>query len=176
MTAGGAAAVLLWAGLEKLRDVRTVAASMAKLGLAGRAAPAAAWMIVLAELTVALLLVTVPETPIAPLGLVLLGGSFAASGMVALLRDQRVRCYCFGRTRRSTLGWRQIVAFPIWLTAGYLIWQFAGSPASIREAGASLAMIAILIASLRSADLLSEFRRARGDRRSAERMYPWSQS
>ena len=176
MVAGGAAAVLLWAGLEKLRDVRTVSASITELGLADRVAPAAARLIILAELAVALLLVTAPESPIAPLGLVLLGAIFTASGAIALLRDERIHCHCFGRARGSRLGWNQILAFPIWLTAGYLTWQFATSPASVREAGVSLAIIGIIIASLRTAALLSEFRRARGDRRSAERMYPWSHS
>ncbi|MFC3381736.1 MauE/DoxX family redox-associated membrane protein [Couchioplanes azureus] len=67
-----------------------------------------------AELAAAVLLLVVPRSGVTAAMVIALGASFAGAAMVALARGEPVRCACFGRESQATLGWTQLVLFPVW--------------------------------------------------------------
>jgi hypothetical protein len=165
-------AILLWAGLEKARDLGSTAAMLRQLGVPTRLARAAG-LLVLAELAVALGLVFRPDSRWVVLGVVVLAVAFAWAGLVALRRGELIRCSCFGSARRAYLGTTQIKALGPWLGGAAFLAVAGVERPSPSEGATRLAVIALAMASLRMVPLLRGWREARGDRRSAREMYVW---
>ena len=165
------AGVLLWAALEKARDLGAAASTLRQLGVPGRATVPAA-LVVLAELTVALALVFRPDLLWTQAGVMLLAAAFAVAGLLALRRDEPVRCTCFGAGRRGYLGTRQIAALVPW-AAGAAFLNVAAATPGPSEAATLFAGLALALATVRFLPVLGAWREARGDRRSARETYVW---
>ncbi len=71
----------------------------------------------LMELLTASLILVRPFPLLAAVLIVILGGSFGAAGLMALLQRKTVQCACFGPLGDGTLGTRQLAAVPLWLIA-----------------------------------------------------------
>lgn len=167
------AAVLAAAGLEKARSGEATASTLRELGAPDGAARWAVPLIVLAELSVAAGLLWRPGAAATAAGVALLGTAFAAAGAVALAREEEVRCGCLGAGGEGTLGGRQVAALPAWLGAAALVGTAAPPAVSGLEATASLAGVGLVLAGARAVPLARAWRRSRGDRLSARRMYGW---
>lgn len=174
--AHGTAAVLLWAGIEKARAPGATASTLEDLGVGRRWAGPAVVPLVVLELAVALSLVVRPGDTASLVGVGLLGAAFALAGGIAVRRDERIRCACFGRDHDRVLGWTQVLALPVWIAAGALAWSWAPAPATATEAAVSLCAVGLLVATVRAGGLVKELVAARGDRRSTDRMHPWLRS
>lgn len=168
------ATVLLWAGLEKARDLASVASAIAQLGMrASRAGPVAAFLAA-GEIGLALGLIFGPGSAVTLAGVLGLASVFAIAGATALLRGRRIRCSCFGPYGTGTLGMSQVAAFPLWLGGVALLWLEArGESPDAMWAASLLAAVALTMAALRAVSALKAARRARGDRRSAQEMLLW---
>src|SRR5688572_4288388 len=92
----GMASALLWAGLEKVGHLSSVAAMLHQLGMPEIGARVVAPLVVAAELSVALGLFFRPSSVVTLTGVLALAAAFAISGLIALVRKQRIRCGCFG--------------------------------------------------------------------------------
>lgn len=76
------------------------------------------------------------------------GTVFASAGMLALRSGERLKCNCFGSSRSSgDLGWRQIMALPVWLVAGAAV--------SFRDHSTSSALVTLAVGAL-AVTVLSE--------------------
>jgi hypothetical protein len=172
-TSLGMAALVMWAGAEKLRKLDATAKVALHLGLPRRLALPAAALLALTEIGVAVGLVWCPRSYVvlgAVLGLSLL---FAVAGALALRRGERIACNCFGSTGTGYLGRAQLMALPLWI--GGCLLSSAAAP-SARSTGEATMMLAVLTAAMALARLpaaLSAFLGARSDRRSATEMYTW---
>jgi hypothetical protein len=110
-------AILLWAGLEKIRAGQEFAGTLSALGM-----PAVLVRVIrpatpIAEVLAAVGLVVTPSAPWPRLTVLVLAVSFAGAGIVGLRAEEPVRCSCFGTTAHRTLGWFQLAALPAWLLA-----------------------------------------------------------
>ena len=165
------AAVLLWAGLEKVRAVTSFASVLRQLGVPAAAAPALAASVSAVELGVGLALIYSPSRP----ALVVVAGlatAFACAGLIAIRRKQRIACSCFGPYGTRVLGRDQLTAFPLWIGGVAILWlrphtMPMTSPSSL------LAVVALSLASIRAATAIRAAAAARGDRRSAREMHLW---
>lgn len=168
------ASILLWAALEKARDPGATVSTVRQLGAPAGLANAAV-LIIPAELTVALGLVFRPDSAVTQAGVVLLAGAFAFAGLLALRRDEPVRCSCFGAGRGGHLGANQVLALVPWVGgAAFLHVAHLVAPSPSRGA-TMLAGVGLVMASLRLVPVLRAWREARGDRRSARETYLWLQ-
>lgn len=165
------AGVLLWAGLEKARDLGPVAATLRQLGLRGAASRPLAASVATAEVGVALALLFRPDSGWTQGGVVALALAFAAAGALALGRGEPIHCACFGG-RGGKLGLGQVVALVPWLAAAALLALAAEPPSAVAGAG-RLAAVGLALASWRAVAVWDAWREARGDRLSAEEMYVW---
>jgi hypothetical protein len=157
-----ACAVLTWAGLEKARDRRPLASTMRALGFPSGIATAAATIVPLAELgTVLAVLAGTP--PAVPLVLfVALGVGLAGVATWSLATRRNVACACFGASERP-LGWRQLVALPLWLAAG---WSTTALPHSgVRQRLAIFCTGMLIFIAARAVQAIRRGIGARGDRR-----------
>jgi hypothetical protein len=168
------ASILLWAGLEKARDPASTASTLRQLGVPARLANAAG-LIIAAELAVALGLVFRPDSAVTQGGVVLLAGGFALAGLVALRRDEPVRCTCFGSGRDGYLGTNQVFALVPWVGGAAFLHVADLAPPSPSRGAAMLAAIGLAMAGVRLIPVLGAWREARGDRRSARETYLWLQ-
>lgn len=166
------AVVLLWAALEKVRSLPSMAATVQALGVPRATALPAALAVTAAETGVAVALLFRPDSAVTQAAMVSLAGLFALAGTIALLRDEPIPCRCFGTGGRH-LGAPQIIAFLPWLAGvGVVRRGFAEAPpASV--AAASFAAIALSLAAIKGAGVWRGRNEARTDRRSAEEMYEW---
>jgi hypothetical protein len=166
------AGVLLRAAVEKVRDLRPTAATMRALGVPDGLASVAAASVTAAELSVAAAVLFRPDATPTHLGIVALAAAFALAGLLALRRDEPIRCNCFG-PGSGDLGKTQLLALAPWLGGvAVLRLGFAEAPDLSRSAlcfaATSLSLVAIRLLAVRKAWL-----EARGDRRSAQEMYAW---
>jgi hypothetical protein len=167
------ASILLWAGLEKARDPGSTVSTLRQLGVPAPLAAVAA-LLILAELAIAVGLVFRPDSVWIQTGVVVLAGTFAFAGWLALRRGELIRCSCFGSTRRHYLGANQIKALVPWV-AGVAILRVADVEAPSPSRGADMFLgIALTIAGVRLIPVLGAWREARGDRRSAVETYVWA--
>ena len=166
------ASILLWAGLEKARDPASTASTLRQLGAPARLANAAV-LIIPAELAVALGLVFRPDSAVTLGGVVLLAGAFALAGLLALRRDEPVRCSCFGSGWGGYLGRNQVLGLVPWGGgAAFLHVVDLAAPSPSRGA-AMLAGVGLSMAGVRLVPVLGAWREARGDRLSARETYLW---
>ena len=167
------AAVLLWAGLEKARMPSSFVAVLRQLGLSERTAPVAAGLVVALELSVGFGLIFRPHSLLTQVGVVSLAAAFAWSGFIALRRNARIRCGCFGLHSHSHLGADQLAAFPFWFGGVALLGSNEPTYFFDLQGTSVFAIVALTIAALRGVGALRAAREARDDRRSARRMLVW---
>lgn len=169
------AALLLWAGVEKLRDQRPAAHVLERIGVRAEASTSLVLALALVEIVAAIGLVFVPASGITIAGPLLLAGVFAVGGVAALMRTtEPVACHClgFGVWGAGRLGWSQVWAFPAW-SAGALIQLERTRGPSVEEGAALLCSIALAMAAVRAATVWRAMRAGRGDRVAAEQMFKW---
>ncbi len=167
------ACVLLWAGLEKARNLSSAASAMAQLGVPATGARAAAALLAAVEVAVALGLVFRPGSVATLAGVLGLAGAFAVAGLIALRRNAQIRCGCFGPYGDASLGMNQVAALPFWLGGVALLWLEGPGESPQAESASLLAMAGLAMAAVRAANALKVARHARDDRRSAEEMFLW---
>jgi thiol-disulfide isomerase/thioredoxin len=129
----GLAAMFAVAGTAKLRDRGGTRTAAHEFGVPVRFAPAVAWILPLAELTSAVLLVFAPTAAVgAALGLVLLV-VFTTAIAVALARGRKPDCHCFGQLHSSPAGAATLVrnACLIALAAFALAGSLSGHTTSV---------------------------------------------
>jgi hypothetical protein len=168
----GGASLLLWAGLEKARDPASTASTLRQLGLSATLANVGV-LIIPAELAVALGLVFRPDSTVTQAGAILLAGAFAVAGLLALRRDEPVRCTCFGSRRSGYLGANQLVALVPWAGGAAFLHVADLTPPSPSRGAAMLAGVGLTMAGARLIPLLGAWREARSDRLSARETYLW---
>jgi hypothetical protein len=110
-------AVLLWAGLEKLRAGPEFGETLTALGVPAPLVRVLQPAVPLGEVLAAAGLVVTPSALWPRLSVLVLAVGFAAAGIVGLQADEPVRCSCFGAGTHRTLGWYQLAALPVWLLA-----------------------------------------------------------
>jgi hypothetical protein len=167
------AAVLMWSGLEKARDLAPLASTILDLGASGWQANVAARIMAFTEIAVAVTLVLRPDSTWTQLGLVTLVGTFALAGIRAMWLGKPIRCSCFSSRKHSYLGWRQVLALVPWLGAAALI------RAGLRERSPALAgvdrlaLVTLVITASRAAAVWIARSHAYDDRRSTQEMFSW---
>jgi hypothetical protein len=167
------AAVLLRAAIGKARDVRSMAATIRALGAPRATARPGAMLVMATEIVVALAVLFRPDATATQAGIVALAALFALAGLVALHRDEPIRCSCFGAGGDGYLGVTQLIAFVPWI-AGAAILRFGVAAAPrLPESAAWLAAASLAIAAERAAAVWKARSEARGDRRSAQETYAW---
>lgn len=170
------AAVLLWAGLEKCRNLALTAATVKEIGFSSTASFPVALLVAIAEIGIALALLFRPNSTVTHASVVLLAGLFALVGLIALSSGKQIRCHCFGAGGNGQLGKSQILALMGWL-AGIALLRIGGLEAPPFSIGvAYLAATCLVIASVRAFAVRKAILEARGDRVSAQEMYRWLQS
>jgi hypothetical protein len=168
------ASILLWAGLEKARDPASTASTLRQLGVPARLTNAAG-LIIPAELAVALGLVFRPDSAVTQGGVILLAGAFALAGLLALRRNEPVRCSCFGSGWGGNLGRNQVLGLVPWVGGAAFLHVVDLAPPSPSRGAAMLAGVGLTMAGARLVPVLGAWREARGDRRSARETYLWLQ-
>lgn len=103
------AAVFAIAGWTKARDPAGTRAAVHEFGVPKSAAPAVAFLLPVAELTVAILLLFEDTAAVGAIGAIALLAIFIVAITVSLARGERPDCHCFGQVRsepvsRSTLA------------------------------------------------------------------------
>lgn len=169
----GMAAILLWAGLEKVRDMRSFASTIRALNIPHGAVEHLARLIVIAEIAVGLGLVFQPGMVWTQISVIVLALAFAAAGFLALRHDEPIRCNCFGSGPSDRLGVNQIIMLFPWI-AGVSILHLGYSKQIAHDIGAvRLCAICLTLASWQSVMVWRAQREARGDRLSARMMNLW---
>jgi hypothetical protein len=115
------AAVLLWAALEKARNPAPMATTIHSLGLPRRIAWPAALLVAAAEIALAIAGLFRPDPALIHLGIILMAGLFALAGLIALRRNELIRCSCFGIGGKGFLGVTQLIAFFPWLAGAAIL-------------------------------------------------------
>jgi uncharacterized membrane protein YphA (DoxX/SURF4 family) len=103
------AAVFAVAALAKLTDREGTRRAVAEFWAAERAAPWLAWLIPLAELTVAVLLLPSRTALAGALGALVLLLTFSVAIAVNLWRGRTPECRCFGQLHSAPAGPRTLV-------------------------------------------------------------------
>ncbi len=165
------ATVLLWAGLEKVRSLRSTASTLRSLGVSEFYAPSAAALLALTEVGIALGLIFRPGATWVRAGVLALALAFASAGLLALVRGGSIRCNCFG-PGVGDLGVGQIWALVPWL-AGASLLAWAAPEIPLGTGAGLLATVAGIMVLARATPISRAWAEARADRRSAEEMYTW---
>ena len=168
------ASVLLWAGLEKARNLTAVSPVFAQLGVPARSARLAAALVAGLEVAVALGLIFRPGSLTTLAGVLCLASAFAIAGLIASFRGtETIPCACFGFYGGGRLGTTQVAALPLWFACAALVWLGAPGELSYSLAVSSLAAAALAMATLRAFSAWKEWGIARADRQSAREMLVW---
>jgi hypothetical protein len=159
----------MWAALEKARNPSAMAQTAGSLGVPERLQSAAAVLVPACEIgAVAAIVDGIPRQAAAGL-LMSFGFVFAAAALFSMATGRRVACACFGVSSHN-LGWRQILALPLWGMAGVAALYLPDS--TVRTRTMILAFSMLFLAALRSGPTLREGMAARGDRRAIRRVRP----
>jgi hypothetical protein len=167
------APVLLWAGLEKVRNTAPIAATLRGLGVPRPLSQPIAGLVAATEVLLALQVVFRPYHILAQTGIVTLAALFAIAGLIAMASGKSIRCSCFGVGGGGYLGRSQLAALPLWIAgAGFL--KYGGTETPSLETGALyLAGISLAIAGIQGIRVIRSQTEARKDRLSAREMYIW---
>lgn len=167
------APVLLWAGLEKVRNTKPIAATVRGLGAPpGLSLPIAA-LVAGVEILLAVLVVFRPDHILTQAGVVALAVLFAIAGVIAISSGKSISCSCFGVGGSGRLGRSQLLALPLWIAGAGLL-RYGGAEAPPLETAASyFAGISLAIAGIQGIRLIRSQVEARKDRLSALEMYIW---
>lgn len=139
--------VLLWSGLEKVRNSSALAETISELGIPSRISGTSARLVAVTELaTVAAMVAGVPSV-VPSLLFIVLGSGFAATAAWSLLTGRKVSCACFGSSH-GRLGWPQVAAYPMWLVTGWATVRLPGS--TFRERIAALVCAMLVLTALRA--------------------------
>lgn len=161
------AAVLLLAGLSKVRGRGRLRDTLEALGIGRVLGGPAAAAVVAAELAAAAGLLLAPTQRWPRAMVVLLAVAFALAGIAAMAGGQRIACNCLGSTGRGTLGWHQVVLLPLWLLLVSLTWRHP--PAwSAADGILILSGLVLSLACWQAVGLAAASRRLRGDRRAID--------
>lgn len=152
--------VLTTSSAAKLRSPSAFTVAMTELGLR----PSRVWWFAICavELLVAIFLLTTVVRAVAATAVAFLGVVFAASGIRGLQIDRPIECTCFGAGHASKLGWAQIFALPLWLTAAFLITWWQPNTQTEQAGVAAAALLNVLM--VHAVLLVRATRSARGDR------------
>jgi hypothetical protein len=155
-----AAAVLLWAGLEKVRDRAPLATTLSGLGIS----PRLAYGVPVVELGAVLALVGGAPPYLSGGLLALLGVSFAAAAAGSMLTGRGVACSCFGAGAADRrLGRPQLFALPLWLLAGWATFRLPDS--TVEQRMAVFACVTFALAAVRAVPAVRGSVEARNTRR-----------
>lgn len=163
---------LLWAGLEKSRNMEGIATTIRDLGI-GMPAFVLGIFLAAAEIALALALIFAPASASVHLAVVLLALLFAAGGAWAMATGRRVRCSCFGSMGNTNLGIAQLWALVAWLSAVVVLHFQSPRPVPAEEGFVNLAIVTLVLAGIRAFGIVRAQHSARGDRRSAMEMLVW---
>lgn len=116
------AGVLAFAAVAKTLDgTARLAQTLQALGLSGAIAGLLKRAVPPVELLAAFALISLsPALSALTVGTV--GVSFGGLGLIGLTARKPVPCSCFGAKTEGTLGWRQMLATPLWLACAGLIY------------------------------------------------------
>ncbi len=168
------AAVLLWAGLAKLTNQGGITSTVQALGVPAKWSMPASNLVSLWEIVTAFGVLFAPSSPWTLVGVATLGVGFALAGLVAVLRNDRIRCNCFGSGMTGGhLGRAQVIALPAWVGGVLLLYNGHPNVAPFATGASLFAATGLTIATLKTVALWQEARAARGDRLSAQEMYVW---
>ena len=103
------AAVFVVAGWGKARDPAGTRIAVRAFGVPARAVTAVAFLLPVAELTVAFLLVFGSTATAGAAGAVILLAVFIVAIAVSLARGERPDCHCFGQARAEPVGGMTLV-------------------------------------------------------------------
>ncbi len=118
------ALVFAVAGLAKLADPAGSRKSIVDFGLPSRLASPAWILLPLAELAIAIALLTGGAAWIGAIGGLALLLIFIAGISVTLARGQRPDCHCFGQIHSAPIGWKTLARNAVLtLAAAFLVWQ-----------------------------------------------------
>jgi len=167
------AGVLLWAGLEKARNVGPSVSTLMSLGVPRRQARLATHLLSLIEIGAGFGLVFQPHLVWTQLGIVILGLLFALAGIIALQRDHPIRCNCFGVGVNGQLGRTQVLTLWAWLSGAAVFYHGFDQPVSLSAGAIRVATLGLVMATMRAVAVWGARREARDDRQSAMEMYLW---
>jgi hypothetical protein len=157
-----ACAVLVWAGLEKIRAPSSLAATVRALGGPPRFATISALIVPIAELVTVILVVAGAPAYLPAALFAVLGTAFAAAGLRAIGSRTEIPCACFGVSERK-LGWPQVAVLPLWLLAA---WSVIHMPAFGLRARLETSAVAIVLLTVsRAVSAVRHSVAARRDRR-----------
>ncbi len=125
-----------------------------------------------AELAVAAAVLFRPDAAVTHLAIAALAVTFAVAGLLALRRDEPIRCNCFG-AGSGTLGKTQLLALVPWLAGAAVLRAGFTEPPALPIAATWLTAISLALAAMRLVAVRKAWVEARDDRRSAEEMYAW---
>lgn len=170
------AAIWLWAGLEKIRNLSPIVITIRNLGLSHQFAWQSALFLATAELVLGVAVLFRPDFVLTHIGIVVLAGLFGIAGLIAIRRDEPIECSCFGVGGKGYLGITQIFALFPWF-AGVAVLRLGAQEAPPLHIGAAyFALISLVITAVRGIGIWKALLEARGDRVSANEMYIWLQS
>jgi hypothetical protein len=167
------AGVLLWGGIEKVRDLRPLTSTLQRLGVHVGKARAFAALLLIAELGIAFSLIFLPDKQPTQVGTVVLGCIFAFAGIVALRQAEPISCNCFGGGTNSYLGVTQIVALLAWVPGAAALHLGLSDGLPVATGVIRLLMLGLAFAGVRGLQVWRATAVARGDRLSAMEMYLW---
>lgn len=126
------AGVFALAGTAKLADRAGTRTAVGAFGVPGRLAPLFAFVVPLAELTVAILLLPGPTRLMGGAGALALLGLFSVAIALSLARGRAPDCHCFGQLHSAPASWKTLVrnGVLVALAATVLAAGFAGETTS----------------------------------------------
>jgi hypothetical protein len=169
----GMAALVIWAGAEKLRALDATVKVIVHLGLPRRAAQPVALSLALTEIGVAVGLVWHPGSHLVVGAVIVLAVLFAVAGWLAPRSGKRVTCSCFGGLGTGYLGRAQIKALPAWICASLILFAAAPPARTVENTAMLLALITTAMALTRVPGALRALLQTRDDRRTAAEIYQW---
>ena len=169
----GLSAILLWAGLEKLRNPTPLVFTITSLGVTKYFASFFAGLLILSEFTLALFILFFSNSTTTHIGIITLAGIFAFAGLVTIISGKTIKCNCFGVGGTKYLGKAQIFAFPFWVISAGILHFGETRGVSLNSSALLFAIVSLLITGIRGIEVLRLQILSRKDRLSAQEMYLW---
>jgi hypothetical protein len=106
---GAVGFVLIFSAVSKLSTPARTADMFARLGVSAKTARVLAYLVATVEWLVGGSVLIAPSSGYVQTVVVLLFGTFALTGIFALVTGRQVKCACFGAAFEGQLGWAQLV-------------------------------------------------------------------